>query len=212
MSIPRTMIAVAAALAFTAAASHAALKFTPATDKAWELKENKGKAKTYIADDGGVKVYCMKSDKASFSIQRDINVDVKEYPYVTWRWKVNELPENGDFRNSKKDDQAAQFFVAFDGDDSICYIWDSTAPVGSTADQSIPWVVGIKVVVVDSGKNNVGKWISVTRNVHDDYVKLYGEEPPVAEGLRFQINSQYTADTAESCLECVEFTKAPPAD
>lgn len=189
----------------------AALKFTPAAEKGWEVKEKDGKAKTYITGNGAGKAYCMKSENASFSLQREIKVDVKEYPYVTWRWKVLELPEKGDFRNSKKDDQAAQLFVAFSGSESISYIWDSSAPVGSKGEQWVPWVVTIKILVVETGPANVGRWVSVTRNVYDDYKAMFGKEPPLAEGLRFQINSQYTSDTAESCIDCVEFTKTPPA-
>lgn len=210
MKTLKTILAAAALVMLSATACQAALKFTPATEKGWELKEKDGKAKTYIADDGGVKAFCMRSDRASFSIQRGIKVDVKKYPYVTWRWKVNKLPGKGDFRDGDKDDQAAQFFVAFSGDESISYIWDSTAPAGAKGEQWVPWVMTVKILVVETGPANVGKWMSVTRNVYEDYKKLYGKEPPMAEGLRFQINSQYTGDTAESCIDCVEFAKTPP--
>ncbi len=160
-------------------------------------------------DDGGVKAVRLKSEKSSFSIQRGISVDVRKYPYVTWRWKVDDLPGGGDFRHDASDDQAAQLFVAFGGRDSISYIWDTTAPVGATGGLWIPMVMKVKIVVVDSGGGGLGKWISVTRNVYEDYKRLFGGEPKTAEGLRFQINSQHTGTHASSELEYVEFRKSP---
>jgi len=174
----------------------------------WELKVKKGAGKAFVLADEGVKAVCLKGENASFSIQRKISVDVKEYPYVTWRWKVTDMPKGADFRKSDKDDQAAQLFVAF-GRKSISYIWDTTAPVGSEGGSSVPLVMSVKIVVVDSGQQDAGKWVTVTRNVYEDYKRLYGKEPPTAEGLRFQINSQYTHTKAQSCLASVEFRKKP---
>jgi len=175
----------------------------------WQVKEKEGKASFAPIDDGGVKALCMKSENTSFSIQREIKVDVKQYPYVTWRWRVDRLPKGGDFRHDSTDDQAAQLFVAFAGRDSISYIWDTTAPVGTTGSQWIPMVMKVKITVVGSGGKDLGKWVSVTRNVYEDYKKLFGHEPPAAEGLRFQINSQHTGTSAGSCLEYVEFRNTP---
>jgi len=173
----------------------------------WELKVKDGKANTSIIENGGVKAICMRSEKASFSLQRKINVNIKDYPVLTWRWKVTELPKGGDMRKDSTDDQAAQIFVAFSGRDSISYVWDTTAPVGATRSFSVPLVMKVRIVAVASGPGDAGKWVTVTRNVYEDYKRLYGSEPPVAEGLRYQINSQHTGTTAESCLESVEFQR-----
>lgn len=195
--------------ALTAGLAHAGQVFLPGQEEGWEVKEKEGKAVTYHPGQTDDDCICLKSDKASFSIQREIDVDVKKTPYIKWRWKVLDLPEGGDFRDDDKDDQAAQLFVAFEGRDSISYIWDTTAPVGTTGEHWIPWVMTVKILVVETGEENLGRWVSVTRNVYEDYKNMYGEEPPRAEGLRFQINSQYTGTTAEACIESVEFSETP---
>jgi Protein of unknown function (DUF3047) len=175
----------------------------------WELKVRDGKPIYGIVEDEGVKALEMKSYNSSFAVQRKINVDLGEYPYISWRWKAIELPKGGDFRKSGKDDQAAQVFVAFPGHKSISYIWDTTAPVGSVGTLSIPLVMKVKIIVVTSGEADIGKWVTVTRNVYEDYKRLYGEYPPPAEGLRFQINSQHTKTTACSRLAWLQFKKNP---
>jgi Protein of unknown function (DUF3047) len=175
----------------------------------WQLKVKDGTPAYGIVEDDGVKAFEMKSHSSSFSVQRKINVNVGEYPYISWRWKAIELPKGGDFRKSGKDDQAAQVFVAFPGRKSISYIWDTTAPVGSAGEFSIPLLMDVKIIVVTSGEAEIGKWVTVTRNVYEDYKRLYGEEPPPAEGIRFQINSQHTKTTACSRLAWLQFRKAP---
>lgn len=214
MKEPRMRITTTAvaALLFSLAltqASFAGQVFLPGHEEGWEVKEKEGKARVYTLEDDSGKCVCLKSEKASFSIQREIEVDVKKTPYVSWRWKVLDLPEGGDFRIGDRDDQAAQLFVAFEGRNSISYVWDTAAPAGSTGEQWIPWAMTVKILVVESGPAKLGKWVTVTRNVREDYMELYGEEPPKAEGLRFQINSQYTGTTAESCLNRVEFREKP---
>lgn len=175
----------------------------------WELVVKDGTPKVYLMGGAGSNAICLRADKASFSIQRKIDVDVKKYPYLSWRWMVKEQPKGGDFRAGGKDDQAAQIFVAFEGRKSIAYIWDATAPVGSEGELHIPMVVDTKIIVVKSGPGDKGGWVSLTRNVYADYRRLFKEEPPKAKGLRFQANSQHTGTTAESCLESVEFTRSP---
>lgn len=172
----------------------------------WELKVKDGAPKVYLAKGAASDAVCLRADKASFSIQRKIDVDVKKYPNITWRWMVKELPRGGDFRDSGKDDQAAQLFVGFSGRRSIVYIWDTSAPVGAEGEFNIPLTMYSRIIVVRSGSKEIGKWMSLTRNVYADYKRLYKEEPPRAEGLRYQVNSQHTGTSAESCLESVEFT------
>ena len=171
----------------------------------WVMHITTGTPSKYFESDRKVKSFCVKSNSSSFSVQRAILVDTRKYPYVTWRWKVKELPDGGDFRRYSRDDQAAQLFVAFDGrKKSINYIWDTSAPVGATGTFSV-LAYKVRTVVVGSGPAEVGKWVTVTRNVFEDYRSLFGKDPPIADGLRFQINSQHTGTVAEACLESVEF-------
>jgi hypothetical protein len=65
----------------------------------------------------------------------------------------------------------------------------------------------VKVVVVRSGPAGAGKWMTETRNVYEDYRKLFGEEPPPIKGMRLQINSQHTGTAAESYFADVAFQK-----
>lgn len=175
--------------------------------KGWELKEKSGKADFGIVKDGDLHALQLKSANTSFSFQKSVDIDIKQYPVLSWKWKVTKLPEGGDFRKSSTDDQAAQLFIAFSKTRAIVYIWDTTAPQGMIGDAAAPFFMKIKAVVVRSGQSELGKWLSESRNVYEDYKKIFGEEPPHVQGVRLQINSQHTGTSAESFFADVMFKK-----
>ncbi len=173
----------------------------------WQLKEKSGKADFAVVRDGDTSAVHFRSANTSFSLQKEVKVDLKQFPVLTWKWKVSKLPQGGDFRRSKSDDQAAQLFVAFTKTKSIVYIWDTSAPQGLMEDTTPVPFMHVKVVVVRSGPAETGKWITESRNIYDDYKKLFGEEPPTVSGMRLQINSQHTGTSAESYFGDVAFKK-----
>ena len=173
----------------------------------WQLKERYGKADLHVLKDEGIPAVRLRSDKTSFSLQKEVRVDLKQFPMLAWAWKVTKLPEGGDFRKSNTDDQAAQLFIAFSRTRAIVYIWDTTAPQGTVGDAAAPFFMDIKAVVVRSGKTGTGAWITETRNVYDDYRRLFGEEPTAVSGVRMQVNSQHTGTSAECFFGDVAFTR-----
>jgi hypothetical protein len=179
----------------------------PGVPAGWQLKEKAGKADFAVVKDGDIAAGRFRSSDTSFSIQKEVKVDLKQFPWLTWKWKVTKLPVGGDFRKSKTDDQAAQLFVAFSKTRAIVYIWDTTAPAGLMEDTSPVPFMTVTVVVMRSGPAELGKWITETRNVYDDYTKLYGSEPPEVVGVRLQSNSQHTGTSAEGYFADVMFTR-----
>ena len=174
----------------------------------WELAEKSGHASLSLANVDGLNALVMRSADTSFSVQRQLHIDLEEFPILTWKWKVTKLPTGGDFRKAKTDDQAAQLFVALSKTKAIVYLWDTTAPEGLIADAPAPPTMRIKAVVVQSGLSQTGRWITETRNVYQDYRKLYGgDKAPVVSGMRIQINSQHTKTLAESSFADIAFKK-----
>lgn len=177
----------------------------------WQLKERSGRADFSLVQTDGLHALRLQSSDTSFSFQKQVKVDLGACPILSWKWKVTKLPEGGDFRRSKTDDQAAQLFVAFNHSQIIDYIWDTSAPAGLTGDAIALPTMSIKVVVVRSSNAETGKWLTEDRDVSEDYRRLFhktGNPPPVS-GLRLQINSQHTKSSAESYFADIEFKKRP---
>jgi hypothetical protein len=175
----------------------------------WELSVKTGESHLQLVQDNGKQVLQMRSERASFALQKQVRIVLQESPELVWQWKVTELPRGGDFRRSDTDDQAAQLIVAFSSSHILTYIWDSTAPKGLVAAAPAPVLKKIFAVVMESGSQGLGNWITERRNLIDDYQKVFGEAPEVIEGLRIQINSQHTQSRAEAYWQSIAVTAKP---
>jgi len=162
----------------------------------WQIKINHGRSNISVCSEGDSCLH-LKSDKSSFGLEHRVDVDPSQMPYLTWRWKVAQLPAGGDFRRAATDDQAAQVMLAFDDKKVLTYIWDSSAPKGTSQSASNIPLVRIYAVVCQSGAVEANKWITESRNIAADYERAYGKPAPRVKGLRLQINSQHTDTTAE---------------
>lgn len=171
----------------------------------WNVKMNHGIPEISTGSSADGTYLRLQSHKSSFALERGVDVDVTQYPFLSWRWKVGELPRGGDFRRPSTDDQAAQVLVAFQDRRVVSYIWDSTAPKGTMESASSIPLVHIFAVVCESGAEQMNRWISEGRNLADDYEKAYGRRPPHVKGIRLQINSQHTGTSAESEFAEVTF-------
>jgi hypothetical protein len=177
----------------------------------WQIKVNHGRPQISVCTENEGREPCLhlKSVKASFALERGVDVSPEETPFLTWSWKVTSLPNGGDFRRASTDDQAAQVLVAFADRRIITYLWDSTAPKGAMQSASEIPLVHIFAVVCQSGAAEANRWVAENHNVAADYQRAYGKAAPHVKGLRLQINSQHTGTVAESYFGEVAFRSAP---
>ena len=152
------------------------------------------------------------SNGDSSTIIKEVKVDCKDSPTLQWTWKVIELPKGADSRKKATDDQAAQISVTFPRFPSavrsriIDYVWDTTAPAGAIIKSQKTGLV--TYVVVRSGEADLGKWLTESRNVCEDYKKIYCEEPEEKiEGLSIGIDSDDTRSRAEAFVGDILFRK-----
>jgi len=175
----------------------------------WELKENEGIPQISLVTENNDHVLHLVSDKASFGITKEIEVDLKQYPFIHFRWKAVELPKGGDFREKQTDDQAGQLYVVFGTfkltAKIVGYLWENGAPRFTTG-VSPAWGK-THLIALQSGSENIGKWMREKRNVYDDYQTLFGKEPPKANLISLFINSQHTKSRAECSYRDIYFSK-----
>ena len=66
----------------------------------------------------------------------------------------------------------------------------------------------VRFIVVRSGRADLGKWVTETRSVIDDFKMLYGEQPEENVGaVTISINSQNTHARAEAVFGEILFKK-----
>ncbi len=149
----------------------------------------------------------------NFGLKKDISFDIRQHPYLSWRWKVTRLPRGGDIRKRETDDQAGQIYVLFPkfpamvNTRSVGYMWDSRAPAGLEG-TSVAYSK-MKYVVLESGKSKLDQWVFESRNVYEDYKRLFQEEPSSVGAVLLFINTQHTKSSAECFYSDIIFSSTP---
>jgi len=181
----------------------------------WELKENTGKADFTIEREGNNYFVRLSSENSSWTLFKQVDFDIREYPILTWRWKVTRLPQGGDVRKKETDDQAGQLYVQFPRfpemvrSQIIGYVWDASAPKGTVLNSPSANPPPTKIVVLQSGEGKLGKWVTEKRNVYEDYKDFFGAGvPPRVRRISLWINTQRTRSSAECCFDDIIFQKA----
>ncbi|MBI2159258.1 MAG: DUF3047 domain-containing protein [Candidatus Rokubacteria bacterium] len=178
----------------------------------WELKEFAGRAAIeLVRGDPGLAIR-LRSAQASFALYRDVIVDLREFPVLAWQWRVARLPAAGDVRELAADDQAAQVYVIFPrwpaplvNSEVIGYVWDSQAPVGTRlASLKAP---NVRIIVVESGASRLDAWQPQERNVAEDYLALFGRQPPRVGQVALMIDANDTRSDAEALFAEIAFSR-----
>lgn len=180
----------------------------------WAAKEFTGRASVELVRDGGRLALKLRSEQSSFALYRDVVVDLNEFRFLSWSWKVVLLPAEGDVRERARDDQAAQLYVIFPrwpspltNSDVIGYVWDSRAPVGARVTSTKAG--NVKIIVVASGGSPRDTWRVEHRNVAQDYAALFGRHPPRVGRVAIMIDTNDTRGAAEALVGDIVFARRP---
>jgi Protein of unknown function (DUF3047) len=166
-----------------------------------------------VVESEGQKALHLRSRGEGSTILKDIKgkVTLKETPILEWRWKAVTLPRGGDSRRKDADDQAAQVYVVWQRFPELVrsriigYVWDTTAPAGTIVKSEKTRTV--TYVIVRSGAGDLGKWVTESRNVAEDFRKIYGETPDDPDGVSIAIDSNDTRSEAESFVGQIAFRR-----
>ena len=165
----------------------------------WSTKEFKGKTEySIVKTERGMVLKAVSKASASGLIYK-YKYDLKDYPYLSWWWKIENIIKKGDATKKEGDDYAARIYVIFPHwfpplTRSINYIWANRLHRGSAVKNT--YFSRAVMIAVESGNENIGKWIHEKRNVYEDYKDLFGDEPPEAGAIAIMTDTDQTGETA----------------
>lgn len=154
-----------------------------------------------------------KSEKACSGLFYKIRFNAKKFPTMSWYWKVKKFPDKSAATNEKegwleRDDYAARVYVIFPSlnfrkTKCIEYIWDEELPEGTLI--TSPYFKNIKLIVAESGRKNIGKWVFERHNIYEDYKKAFGKEPRSKVGaIALMTDTDNTLSTAEALYKDIK--------
>ena len=138
---------------------------------------------------------------------------------LSWEWRTDALIPGADNRDKSREDAPLRVLVSFDGDQGtlsreerarfrrarnvsgrdlpyalLMYIWTDFVPVGSVIPSAHTGQV--KMLAVASGRDGIGSWQSVTRNLADDYRRAFGMDPGPVTGIAVMTDTDNTGAKA----------------
>jgi len=151
-----------------------------------ESPKEQQKYKYRVLQEGSNKYLHYQGTKAmhlNFPLRNRKNLNIYKTPILSWRVRVDKIPENANEDDDNRNDSAASIYVVFDlghilfkkVPKSIRYSWSSTLSKGT---QLTKLFGNQKIIVVQSGTKETGKWVTFKRNIVEDYKRLFGDDPP----------------------------------
>ncbi len=112
------------------------------------------------------------------------DINIYETPILSWKVRAHSLPQNANENVDDRNDSVASIYVVFDMGrvalfkkvpKSIRYTWSTTLKEGETGSKLFG---NQQILVVKSGSEDTGKWITFERNIVEDYRRMFGDDPP----------------------------------
>jgi hypothetical protein len=190
----------------------------------WKLQTFKSipKTTTYsLVKDAGSVVVRAESRASYAALVKNVRIDPRQYRIIKWRWKTSAVYDKGNETRKDGDDYSARLYVIFEyqpeklsawerlqfqaarllyGEypptSAINYIWANRSPVGSI----IPNAYSSRsmMVVVESGKHRLGTWLEEQRNIYEDYLQAFRQEPPMITAIAIANDSDNTGESSIS--------------
>lgn len=172
-----------------------------------------------------------RSSASAIVLRRTFNV--YENPRLRWRWKVEKHPDRGDPREKAGDDYPLRLYVMFRYDyekatlverlqygaaraiygqypphSTLNYVWTGR-DISDRAFQS-PYTERAFIVVMEKGKERIGRWLEASVNVLEDYRKAFGNDPPETAALAVMSDTDNAGGSAVAYLDFIEVGKEKP--
>ncbi|MBL7995267.1 DUF3047 domain-containing protein [bacterium] len=117
---------------------------------------------------------------ASVALVKPFSYHIKEYPYLSWRWRLREFSAGGetDRYQTQITEVAVIFYQNWLGMPvTLHYVWDPAAsPCATIIKEGLMIDSYAKVIRNESNPSN--EWFVENVNPFEDYVRIFGEDPP----------------------------------
>ena len=174
--------------------------------KEWQEKIFKNRVLYIVKPEGEITYLSAESKEACSSLLYKIKFHPKTYPMISWKWKVSKFPDKDNNTKAQggwleKDDYAARVYIIFPSwiffnIKCIEYIWDESLPEGTII--TSPYSGNIRLIVAESGKKNINKWVLEEKNIYEDYLKAFGARPGYVGAIALMTDTDNTLSTAEA--------------
>lgn len=190
-------------------------KFSKGNVDGWQHKEFDGTTEYKIVTDSfiGKQVLMAHSNDSASGLFKEERIDLSKTPYLNWSWKTDKLYSTLNEKEKLGDDFVARIYIVIDGGvlfwktRALNYVWSSSSEKYLTWEN--PYTANAMMFAVESGKENLGKWVSYQRNVKDDLQKILGKKVRYIDAIAVMTDSDNSGQEAKSYYGDIYFSAQP---
>lgn len=167
-----------------------------------------------LVRDGGVRVLEADCMMGASGWLWDEAIDLNRTPVLSWRWKVDRLPDGAAERTVAGDDFAARVYVVLRTGfapweaRSLVYVWAREEPAG--ADWPSAYTPRAINVALRSGRAEAGVWREEHRDLRADFRRFLGIESDVVHGVALMTDCDDGGGKARAAYGDIHLRKALP--
>lgn len=175
--------------------------FSSSNLESWEEKPFSGKTAYSLVELQEAVVLKAESRGSASGLFKKIKVDIKKYPYLNWRWRIENRLTTVDERVKSSDDYAARIYVIIDGGiflwrtRAINYVWANKAKKYEVWPNAFAGSNAI-MVALRNNQDSIGTWYDEKRNVLEDLKEMLGKEYTAIDGIAIMTDTDNKQDHA----------------
>lgn len=183
----------------------------------WQEKEFNGSTQYKIVDTTGVnsetKVLMAKSNNSASGLFKEQRIDLQKTPYLNWSWKSDSSYSGLNEKEKKGDDYVARIYVVIDGGmffwktKALNYVWSSSSVKNEAWPN--PYTGNATMFSVESGKQNLGKWVNYKRNVFEDLKEIVGKKVRYIDAIAVMTDGDSSGQQATTYYGDIYFSAQP---
>ncbi len=140
-----------------------------------------------VSLDGKSVLLAESEDSASIFIKK-MGVNLKKFPFLNWRWRVENRLESADETTKAGDDYAARVYVVVDGGilpwrtRAVNYVWANEASKGEIWKNAFAGKSAMMIALRDR-QDKTSTWHVEKRDVYQDLKRQFGKEFEVIDAI-----------------------------
>jgi hypothetical protein len=161
------------------------------------------------------------AERSASGLKQQLDVSPADQPVIAWRWRVMDLITGADNQDRYSEDAPARLMLFFDGDRdalpikeqmlmetarlltgqelpyaTLMYVWENR--FGPETLLRNTFTEQVKMIVVGTGRDRIGRWKSFQRDYVKDYRRAFGTDPGRLIGIGIMTDTDNTGDSVEA--------------
>lgn len=165
------------------------------------------RSNTYrLVSEAGDRYLRVDSESSASALWRPVELELTPDSVISWRWRIaGSLDHIEDERRRRSDDYAARVAVMLDGEPFdrstpfLMYVWAGSEPVGNVYPS--PYTDKAATIVLRSGDEMSGQWLTEERNVADDFEGYFGRLPRRVTAVALMVDTDNTDSNATAWFD-----------